>query len=84
MKRKVLAYILAAAVTVTGIVQTDATAFAHNTTDAATERSGESTEDVIDVTDAVKALEELRKALIDAQCQAEYLYINGDLRQSLE
>ena len=36
------------------------------------------------VTDAVKALEELRKALIDAQCQAEYLYINGDLRQSLE
>ena len=55
MKRKVLAYILAAAVTVTGIVQTDATAFAHNTTDAATERSGESTEDVIDVTDAVKA-----------------------------
>ncbi len=36
------------------------------------------------ITDAVKALEELRKALIDAQCQAECLYISGETQEMLE
>ncbi len=55
MVKKMLAYILAAAMTMTGIVQTDVTAFGQNAADDATERSDESAESGMAVTDNAKA-----------------------------
>ncbi len=54
MRKKLSAYILAAAMAITGIVQTDAAAFGQNATDAAMERIAASG---VDVTDTAKAEE---------------------------